>query len=204
MATTERSFFQTDVRTESQYSDTAPQDTPFIPPQTTFVPGHSLASTPRASTYGTPDVTENQVPLLSSNEVLNRSPPTDPYDPYAPKELNSPEFDSTDVTRPYPIPGRPWYRRPVFWLAGTAGVIAVVLAVILPVYFTVIKPNKHSGNSNSDTASGTPSSSSPTTPNPGSPTGAITGGNGSVIVLADGSNFTYINEFGGYCKCVYF
>ena len=49
-------------------------------------------------------------------------------------------------------------------------------------------------------SSGSGSGDSATT-NPESPTGATSGGNGSVIQLADGTTFTYENPFGGTCAC---
>ncbi|KAG2043401.1 glycoside hydrolase superfamily [Suillus americanus] len=67
---------------------------------------------------------------------------------------------------------------------------AVVLAVVLPVYFVVIKPHNYSTNGASAGESG---SRNPTSP-PGIP---MTGGNGSLITKADGTTPTYLNSFGG-------
>jgi hypothetical protein len=87
-------------------------------------------------------------------------------------------------------------KRPVVWLGAIAAFIALILIIILPVYFTVIK--KH--NQNASTAaggSGTPQSSGPSGPTSSS---AITGGDGSVITTETGENFTYNNQFGGFCE----
>lgn len=98
-------------------------------------------------------------------------------------------------------------RRAILWLVLLAGIIIVVLAVVLPVYFTVIKP-KNNTFSSSPTSSGQSSSSggSPSgsgSPNSGTPSSAITtGGDGSTIKTEDGSTFTYTNKFGGYCECI--
>ncbi|KAG1804107.1 glycoside hydrolase family 5 protein [Suillus subaureus] len=83
-------------------------------------------------------------------------------------------------------------RRPLFWLVAFTVVIVVVLAVVLPVYFVVIKPHDYSTNGASASGSG---SGNPTSPGP--PGTTTTGGNGSLITMADGTTFTYLNPFGG-------
>ncbi|KAF8912303.1 glycoside hydrolase family 5 protein [Mucidula mucida] len=79
----------------------------------------------------------------------------------------------------------PWYRRRVWVvLLSLFTLVLVVLAVILPVYFTVIKAHKdHGANSGSGSSQGS---------------SLKTGGNGTVITLENGTEFTYINEFGGF------
>ncbi|KAI0666164.1 glycoside hydrolase [Trametes maxima] len=85
-------------------------------------------------------------------------------------------------------------RRLYMWLGiGAAAIVVIVLAVILPVYFTVIK--KHNGSGGGGL--GRPGSGAASS-NPESPTGAVTGGDGSTITLADGTTFTYKNAFGGF------
>lgn len=73
--------------------------------------------------------------------------------------------------------------RPIFWVVALVALIIVAAAVVLPVYFFVIKP--HSSNSGSSGNSLT------------------TGGNGSIITTSDGTTFTYINNFGGFCESEY-
>ncbi|CAL1711949.1 unnamed protein product [Somion occarium] len=87
-----------------------------------------------------------------------------------------------------PTKNKPLYKRPVFWLASSAALVAIILAVILPVYFVVIKPNQNL------TASGGSSSGDST----GGKTNAVTGGDGSTITKDDGSTFVYRNQFGGF------
>ncbi|KAG1870210.1 glycoside hydrolase family 5 protein [Suillus subalutaceus] len=82
------------------------------------------------------------------------------------------------------------FRRPLFWLIAFAVVAVVVVAVVLPIYFVVIKPHNYSTNGASVGGSGSGNSTSPT----GITT---TGGNGSLITVADGMTFTYLNPFGG-------
>lgn len=81
--------------------------------------------------------------------------------------------------------------------------VIVVLAVILPVYFTIIRP-KHQSASSDIAANGPgkgsssqPAGSTGTTPPGSSQALAITGGDGTLITLADGSTLTYHNSFGG-------
>jgi glucan 1,3-beta-glucosidase len=84
-------------------------------------------------------------------------------------------------------------RRPlVVGLLALGALAIVVIAVIVPVYFTVIKKDKSSGGTKSSSSSGTSSQ------NPGSPTGATTGGDGSVVIMEDGTSFVYNNSFGGF------
>ncbi|KAJ7639881.1 hypothetical protein B0H17DRAFT_1149170 [Mycena rosella] len=75
-------------------------------------------------------------------------------------------------------------------LGVVAGIIVVAVAVVLPVYFLVIK--KHN-----DAASGTASGGSGAGGSKGV-VGAVTGGDGSTVVTANGSSFVYNNSFGGY------
>lgn len=98
-------------------------------------------------------------------------------------------------------------RRPLLIaLIGLIILAVVVLAVVLPVYFTVIKPKQHnfagSGSSGSETEpAGTgPIGEGKGEHNPSSPTGATSGGDGSTVIGEDGSTFTYNNKFGGFCK----
>ena len=84
----------------------------------------------------------------------------------------------------------------LFALVGAVAVVVIVLAVALPV--TLV--HKHSSSTGSG-GSGGASAASPTS-NPESPTGAVSGGNGTVIKTENGQTFTYINNFGGICECV--
>ncbi|KAI6101447.1 glycoside hydrolase family 5 protein [Pisolithus croceorrhizus] len=85
---------------------------------------------------------------------------------------------------------KPFFRRPFIWISLLLmAIVVVALAVVLPVYFVVIKPHNSSTNTNGGSG---------TIPTTGSPSGATSGGNGSTVVTSDGSTFTYINPFGGY------
>ena len=78
-------------------------------------------------------------------------------------------------------------RRLYIWLGiGAAAIIIIVLAVVLPVILTKGGIGHKSGSHGSGS-------------NPESPTGAVTGGDGSTVVMSDGTSFTYTNKFGGFC-----
>lgn len=99
---------------------------------------------------------------------------------------------------------RPVYKRPWFWLVA-AGVLAiVVLAVVLPVYFVVVKPNQHnttSGDSASTGESGSSGNHGQSGSNGSKTQNTVkVGGDGSTVTKEDGSTFTYKNAFGGYCE----
>jgi hypothetical protein len=94
---------------------------------------------------------------------------------------------------------------------GIAILAAVILAVILPVYFTVIKPKQQNNHVNSSSGSSGPGTENPAgegpigggKDDPASPTGATSGGDGSTVIAEDGSTFTYENKFGGFCEFTY-
>lgn len=86
-------------------------------------------------------------------------------------------------------------RRKVLILSILAGLILLILAVVIPLYFAVFKP-KHgvSGGKGGTTSGGDPGS--PTSS--GKPVAAlITGGDGSKVTTEDGNTFSYSNKFGG-------
>ncbi|KXN85497.1 putative glucan 1,3-beta-glucosidase D [Leucoagaricus sp. SymC.cos] len=85
-------------------------------------------------------------------------------------------------------------RRKIIILAVLTGLILIALAVVIPLYFAVIRP-KPVGNSNSD--HGSDNNSNQDQPNKPE-TRVVTGGDGSVITMEDGTKFTYRNPFGGY------
>lgn len=88
----------------------------------------------------------------------------------------------------------PLFRRSVFWSVVAAAVVALALVVVLPVYFTVIKPKNLSGGGGPSGGNGGNDSGNPTTTS-----GLTTGGDGSTVTTENGTEFTYRNEFGGFC-----
>lgn len=155
----------------------------FIPPQpgphfSSFLPSIQDTSARNSyinSTPATPDVSR---PFLSEGAI---------QDPF----LDKPEDGPTGAIN------KPARRRwPLFVVGGAIAAVVIVLAVVLPV--TLVHKHHGGGGSSSGTSDG--GAHDPTaTANPESPTGALTGGNGTVIQADDGSTFTYINNFGGFC-----
>ena len=100
-------------------------------------------------------------------------------------------------------------RRPLLLLlVGLVALIVVALAIILPVYFSVIKPRNvrtSLPSSNGGDGTSTPTNSTGgggTSHTPPSSTSAITGGDGSSVKASDGTTFTYNNKLGGICKFI--
>jgi hypothetical protein len=76
------------------------------------------------------------------------------------------------------------------------------VAVIVPVYFTVIKPknNTVNGGTNNNGSNDNGNGDNNNNPTHQPPTSKISGGNGSTVTTDDGTQFTYINQFGGICE----
>lgn len=87
--------------------------------------------------------------------------------------------------------------RKIMILAIIVALALIIAAVVIPIYFFVIKPSRHS-----DTAKATASSNAPTPSTSASSGGnsslRITGGDGSVVTTENGTTFIYQNSFGGY------
>lgn len=88
-------------------------------------------------------------------------------------------------------------RRNTIILSALGGLVLLIVAVILPVYFLAIK---HTSNkaATSNQSHPTPGSSPSGTKSPSSQSNIITGGDGSTVKLDNGTTFTYHNPFGGY------
>lgn len=93
-------------------------------------------------------------------------------------------------------------RRVLVGVFAVVGCVIVVLAIVLPVYFVVVRKRDSdsghvgstgSGDSGTNTDNG--GTNSGNTPPPNTPTW---GGDGSLVTKEDGTTFTYNNTFGGY------
>jgi glucan 1,3-beta-glucosidase len=85
-------------------------------------------------------------------------------------------------------------RRKVMIAAIIVAVLLIIVAVVIPLYLFVLKPsNKESSPHSSSTT--THSSSTTSAPKPSAV--AVTGGDGTLITMDDGTTFTYKNSFGG-------
>lgn len=88
-------------------------------------------------------------------------------------------------------PPRAKSHRRALLLIVLAALIIIIVAIVVPIYFTVIKPKTNPGSR--------AVSSSPTqTAGSATPSQTVTGGDGSIITMEDGTTFTYKNQFGGY------
>jgi glucan 1,3-beta-glucosidase len=97
-------------------------------------------------------------------------------------------------------PPRAKSRRNVMIIGSIVALLLIAAAVIVPVYFAVIKPRNSSAGSGS-TSDGSHSSGSGnthTSTGPSTPQNVLSGGDGSTITMEDGTTFTYRNKFGGY------
>ncbi|KZV88445.1 glycoside hydrolase [Exidia glandulosa HHB12029] len=126
--------------------------------------------------------------------------------PYAPPAATYAPGEKTPYLRAYE---RRRKRAWCFFLLILA-IIAIVLAVVLPVYFVVIKPKNRSGSGSGSSSSSPSAGPKPTSPASGdTASGGTTGtdaqGNtfiigtdGTTVKTADGKSFVYKNSFGGY------
>lgn len=92
-------------------------------------------------------------------------------------------------------------RRKIMILGAIAALILIALAVIIPLYLVVFKnssskdsskPSSQITDPNAPSSAAKPSSTSKPV------VAAVTGGDGSLITMEDGTTFTYRNPFGGY------
>ncbi|CAE6377307.1 unnamed protein product [Rhizoctonia solani] len=139
------------------------------------------------------------------------APLNPPYDPYGEAGTPSPRGTTPSQYRDDPnekvAPVETGYgeatskrsRRPWFWLLiGLIALAVIIVAVIVPVYFKVIKPNNNaaqSSGSNPSPGSSTASAAEPTQSE--APQVLITGGDGSRVTTDAGNTFIYNNSFGG-------
>ncbi|KAG9080028.1 hypothetical protein FRC06_007158, partial [Ceratobasidium sp. 370] len=88
----------------------------------------------------------------------------------------------------------------VYALVGVAALAVIVVAVVVPVYFKVVKHKDSSTSSASPGSSGgAPPGSTPGAGNNPTSGGTVTsGGDGSTVTKDDGTTFTYNNKFGGF------
>lgn len=79
-------------------------------------------------------------------------------------------------------------------------VLLIAIAVLIPVYFKIIKPNSLVGQSGSSSNNGGNGGTNDGGNNNGGKGSKdpITGGDGSTVKLTDGGTMTYVNKFGGY------
>ncbi|KAI0362338.1 glycoside hydrolase [Trametes cingulata] len=97
---------------------------------------------------------------------------------------------------PYKAPAKS--RRKII-IGSLIALAAIIVAVVVALYFTVIKPKQHNsttGNASSGTSSGDAAADGDSSGTPSSRV-VVSGGDGSTVTMFDGSTFTYSNSFGG-------
>ena len=95
---------------------------------------------------------------------------------------------------------KPLYRRPAYLAAAGAALVAIILIIILPVYFTVIHKNNDSSNIANGNGTGPGNGNgNGHGKNPPTSSSATTGGDGSTIISGN-TSFIYHNPFGGFCE----
>ncbi|KAF9783809.1 glycoside hydrolase [Thelephora terrestris] len=147
---------------------------------------------PEDSVPSTPPLPENDAlnGTQGGDDALPQPPTLANLTPLgtSPRDSLTPSADAPLVSETEKV-----YDRPIFLYAAAAVVAVIVLAVILPVYFTVIK---HKNN----TSTGNPNGSNNPSPtsSPNSPNTLTTGGDGSTVTTDNGTQFTYHNLFGGF------
>jgi len=89
--------------------------------------------------------------------------------------------------------------RKILILAVIVAFALIIAAVVIPLYFFVIKPSSHNNIAKATASSNaaTPSISSGAGPGANSNV-RVTGGNGSTVTTENGTTFVYQNPFGGY------
>ncbi|KAI0001010.1 hypothetical protein BJV77DRAFT_256093 [Russula vinacea] len=109
--------------------------------------------------------------------------------------LGKPEDSEAPLSQLAPR-GRPFYRRPAGLAIALGALVAVILAIALPV--SLIHKGKHSQSNSSNPGNGNgPGSGNGNPSSPKNSSNAITGGDGSTIVSGN-TTFVYKNPFGGY------
>lgn len=163
-------------------------EAPLEPPRASFLaPGPSIASSPRDSRAESTTGPENE-------KIFTPGQSTAYLQDGKPEDAEAPLSQPVSKTRPI-------YRRPV-WLAIAAGaIVAIALAVALPVSLTHKSKHTQSNNSGNKpnggngTGSGNPNS-------PNNPSNAITGRDGSTVVSGN-TSFVYKNPYGGICEFLF-
>jgi len=189
-------------------------DEPFIPPgaaQPRFQ-GHALYDAPLRDSIASSQHTLPRSEYTSSVYALNDpagqgafggSYRDDPRDPY-PGDIPMSPVGATggrmlEEKHAAYTPPRAKSKRKVMIIAVVACALLLLLAIIIPVYFFVIKPgNEKSGNASPSTSGDHSTSLQPTsTGGPKPSVNTVTGGDGSIVTMEDGTKFTYKNSFGG-------
>ncbi|KAJ7877774.1 glycoside hydrolase family 5 protein [Mycena leptocephala] len=170
------------------YSDFLP------PPQPSYATENLNPSLRSSQAYSYRDDPESYPPASPNNSTALL-----PAGSSAPDAVADSSYDAGYGAAPGPSSAK---KRRLIGLGALAGVIIIALAVVLPVYFLVVK--KHNNTTAAAAAASSPTTTSASSGGDGNGSGgkpivgAVTGGDGSTVVTANGDSFTYTNPFGGY------
>ncbi|KAF9483864.1 exo-beta-1,3-glucanase [Pholiota conissans] len=130
----------------------------------------------------------------------------DPRDSYyaehgVPMNVMSSGSRNMEEKRAVYAPPKAKSRRRLMIFGLIACIILIILAVIIPVYFFILRPSSSTKDSQNDTSTSsgdhTSKTSSASAAQPTASAVAVTGGDGTLITMEDGTTFTYKNPFGG-------
>lgn len=94
-------------------------------------------------------------------------------------------------------PSKATSKRTITIVAIIVALVLVIAAVVVPLYLFVLKPKNRTSVSGNASASGSAANPASTSTSSGSNV-RVTGGDGTVITMDDGTTFIYNNSFGGY------
>lgn len=175
-------------------------------PRESYASSHGTHNSANPSGYNDSVYALNADPANRESQFTSyRDDPRDEYYNNQPDSLamspvggSSPRLEEKRAA--YTAP-RSQTKRRVFIFGAIAAFVLLVLAVIIPVYFAVIKPNRSeasTGNESDGSHGGKDGDGKSGHNKPDdTPKVAITGGQGSEITMEDGTKFTYNNPFGG-------
>ncbi|KAG8838001.1 hypothetical protein FRC18_006834 [Serendipita sp. 400] len=167
--------------------------------------GSTLGVNARGSAYGSiAPLRSSQYGDNNSHELSPVGPTSERYrdDPTLPVGAAPPTANLTEKDQLYAAPRTKTKRKALFGCLIAGGCLLLVLAIVLPVYFLVIKPKSSSTtstNTGSDGHSGGHASATASGEHPENTPGFVTsGGDGSIVTKDDGTTFVYNNSFGGF------
>ena len=163
----------------------------------TFYSSPSMRDSFASSTHTIPGANSQYNSSLHLND-----PPGTTYrdDPQDTMHVSSATGRSSEEKRAAYAP-RAKSTRKIMILAVIVALALIIAAVVIPLYFFVIKP-KPSGHNNIGKATASSNAAIPSISSGAGPGGnsnvRVTGGNGSIVTTENGTTFVYQNPFGGY------
>ena len=166
----------------------------------------------RPQSTAAPSLATSSLYALNPDSLSARDSPVPGSPYYAGRYLDEPHSPADDTYDSHSLPLSPLSSQPRFLaekqavygsygskstrrttiiLFSIGGLILFSVAIVLPVYFLVVKhtnaADQHSNGTTGPSGSKAPLKSS-----------LVTGGDGSTVMMEDGTTFTYLNSFGGH------